>query len=157
MKRLKENLAGIKNRLRGFTLLEILLVVTIITIIVAMAIPTLRTSKRGVYEVGAAKALKTLGEAEMAYSNIYGHYTSFEGLRRLGFINPNWRKYNPAGDISRMAKHYSIDYHVRNTYRHFTFGYEYIAFPDRNLPLDVYVIREDGVVEVYRGGRLQPR
>jgi hypothetical protein len=56
-----------------------------------------------------------------------------------------------------MAKHYSIDYHVRNTYRWFTFGYEYIAFPDRNLPLKIYVIREDGTVEVIKDNRLQPR
>jgi hypothetical protein len=78
-------------------------------------------------------------------------------LRTLGFINRDWRKYNKYGDISRMAKHYSIDYHVRNTYRWFTFGYEYIAFPDRNLPLKIYVIREDGTVEVIKDNRLQPR
>jgi hypothetical protein len=107
--------------------------------------------------MGAAKALRTLGEAEMAYANIYGHYTSFEGLRQLGFINRDWRKYNPYGDVSRMAKHYSIEFHVRNTYRHFTFGYMYIAYPDRNLPLDVYMMLEDGTIEVVRDGRLVPR
>ena len=157
MQRLKRILMKIKDRLEGFTLLEILLVVTIITIIVAMAIPTLRTTKSGAYEAGAAKALRTLGEAEMAYANLYGHYTSFEGLRQLSFINRDWRKYNRYGDISRMAKHYSIDYRVRNTYRWFTFGYEFVAHPDSNLPLKTYVIREDGTVEVIKDGRLQPR
>ncbi len=157
MERLMNLLKKIKQRLEGFTLLEILLVVTILTIIVAMAIPTLRTTKYGAYEAGAEKALKTLGEAEMAYSNIYGHYTSFEGLRTMSFINRDWRKYNPSGDISRMAKHYSIEYHVQDTYRWFTFGYLYIAYPDRNLKLDTFFIQEDGTVEVLRDGRLQPR
>lgn len=157
MKRLMKVLKKIKNRLAGFTLLEILLVVTIITIIVAMAIPTLRNTKRGAYEMGAAKALKTLGEAEMAYANIYGHYTNFEGLRQLSFINRDWRKYNPGGDVSRMAKHYSIDYRVQDTYRHFTFGYLFIAYPDRNMNMDTFFIQEDGTVEVWRDGRLQPR
>ncbi len=157
MRRLKEKMAKLVKKLRGFTLLEILLVVTILTIIVAMAIPTLRTSKRSAYEAGASKALRTLSEAEMAYQNLYGHYTSFEGLRQLNFIDPGWRKYNSGGDLRRMAKHYSIDYHVRNTYKWFTFGYEYIAFPDSNMPFDVYYINESGVIQVIRGGALQPR
>ena len=157
MKSLIARLAGIVRRLRGFTLLEILLVVTILTIIVAMAIPTMRSSRRGAYEMGAAKALKTLGEAEMAYANVFGHYTDFEGLRQLNFIDRDWRKYNPSSDLSRMAKHYSIMYRVRNTYRHFTFGYEFWAFPDRDLGLDIYYINEGGVVDVIRDGRLQPR
>ncbi len=157
MKRLKEIFARFSKRLRGFTLLEILLVVTILTIVVAMAIPTLRTTKGSAYEMGAAKALKTLGEAEMAYAAVHGHYTDFEGLRQLNYINRDWRKYNPSGDLSRMAKHYSIDFYVRDTYRHWTFGYLFIAYPDANLPLDVFMIEDDGTVKVFRGGRLQPR
>jgi prepilin-type N-terminal cleavage/methylation domain-containing protein len=157
MKRLKEIFARFSKRLRGFTLLEILLVVTILTIIVAMAIPTLRTTKGGAYEMGAAKALRTLGEAEMAYRAVYGHYTSFEGLRQLNFINRDWRKYNPSGDLNRMAKHYSIAFYVKDTYRHWTFGYLYIAHPDANLPLDTYIVEEDGTIKVLRDGRLQPR
>ena len=157
MRLLKEIFARLKKRLKGFTLLEILLVVTILTIVIAMAIPTLRTAKGGAYEMGAAKALKTLGEAEMAYRAVNGHYTSFEGLRQLSFINRDWRKYNPGGDLSRMAKHYSIDFYVQDTYRHWTFGYLYIAHPDSNLPLDTFMMEEDGTVKVIRDGRLRPR
>jgi len=138
---------------RGFTLLEILLVVSIITIIVAMALPQLSGVKRSAYELSAVKALNALGTAEIAYRNVYRHFTSFEGLRQREFVNSHWRKYGHT-DRERMAKHYSIHFFVRNTFKNFTYGFAYEAFPDPGNPLNLhtFMILEDGTVQQSRDG-----
>ena len=138
---------------RGFTLLEILLVVSIITIIVAMALPQLTGVKRSAYELGALKALNALGSAEIAYRNVYRHFTSFEGLRQRDFVNSHWRKFGTT-DRERMAKHYSIHFFVRDTFKDFTYGFGYIAYPDsgNSLNLRTFRILEDGTIEQSRDG-----
>ena len=133
---------------RGFTLLEIVLVVSIITVIVAMALPQLSGVKRSAYELGAMKALNALGSAELAYRNVYRHYTSFDGLRIRGFVNERLRKFGPT-DRERMAKHYSINYYVMDTFKHYTYGYQFIAFPDRGNSYNLHTFRilTDGTIE----------
>ena len=142
-----------KSEGRGFTLLEILLVVSIITIIVAMAMPQLTGIKRSAYELGAMKSLNALGSAELAYRNVYRHFTSFEGLRSRGFVNEHWRKFGQT-DRERMAKHYSINYYVMDTFKHFTYGYQFIAFPDRGNSYNLHTFRilTDGTIEQSRDG-----
>jgi prepilin-type N-terminal cleavage/methylation domain-containing protein len=138
---------------RGFTLLEILLVVSIITIIVAMALPQLSGVKRSAYELGALKALNALGSAEIAYRNVYRHFTSFEGLRQREFVNRHWRKFGRT-DRERLAKHYSIHFFVRDTFKDFTYGFGYVAYPDSGNSLNLHTFRifEDGTVEQTTNG-----
>jgi prepilin-type N-terminal cleavage/methylation domain-containing protein len=138
---------------RGFTLLEILLVVSIITILVAMALPQLSGVKRSAYELGAVKALNALGSAEMAYRNVYRHFTSFEGLREREFVNSHWRKFG-SSDRERLSKHYSIHFFVRNTFKNYTYGYGYVAFPDSGNSMNLHTFRilEDGTIEQSRDG-----
>jgi prepilin-type N-terminal cleavage/methylation domain-containing protein len=142
-----------KEETRGFTLIEILMVVSIITIIVAMALPQLSGVKRSAYELGAIKALNALGTAEMAYRNEFRHFTSFEGLRVRDFVNPHWRKYGST-DRERLSKHYSLHFWVRDTFKDFTYGYGYIAFPDSGNSLNLHTFRilEDGTIEQSRDG-----
>ena len=141
------------DEVRGFTLLEILLVVSIITIIVAMALPQLSGLKRSAYEVSAVKALNALGTAEIAYRNVYRHFSSFEGIRQREFINSHWRKFGRT-DRERMAKHYSIHFFVRDTFKDFTYGFAYVAYPDSGNSLNLHTFRifEDGTVEQSRDG-----
>jgi len=138
---------------RGFTLLEILLVVSIITIIVAMALPQLSGVKRSAYELGALKALNALGSAEIAYRNVYRHFTSFEGLRQREFVNRHWRKFGRT-DRERLAKHYSIHFFVRDTFKDFTYGFGYVAYPDSGNSLNLHTFRifEDGTIEQTTNG-----
>jgi len=151
--RITENKKAEKEEGRGFTLLEILLVVSILTVLVAMALPQLSGVKRSAYELGAVKALNALGTAEIAYRGVYRHFTSFEGLRQREFINANRRKYGLT-DRERLAKHYSIHFFVRDTFKDFTYGYGYIAFPDSGNSLNLHTFRilEDGTVEQTRNG-----
>jgi len=138
---------------RGFTLLEILLVVSIITIIVAMALPQFTGVKRSAYELGALKALNALGAAEIAYRNVHRHFTDFEGLRQREYVNDHWRKYGLT-DRERLAKHYSIHFFVRDTFKDFTYGFAYVAYPDSGNSLNLHTFRifEDGTIEQSRDG-----
>jgi type IV pilus assembly protein PilA len=62
------------RRQKGFSLIELLIVVTIILIISAIAIPNLMRSKMSANEAAAIGALKALTESAVMYSNSYGGF-----------------------------------------------------------------------------------
>jgi type IV pilus assembly protein PilA len=62
------------NKRKGFSLIELLIVVTIILTIAAIAIPNLMRSKIQANETAAVGALKALTESALLYSNTYGGF-----------------------------------------------------------------------------------
>ena len=67
---------------RGFSLIELLIVVTIILIIAAIAIPNLIRNKIQANETAAVGTMRTLNESVLLYSNSYGGFP--HGLADLG-------------------------------------------------------------------------
>ncbi|MBV9508022.1 MAG: prepilin-type N-terminal cleavage/methylation domain-containing protein [Acidobacteriia bacterium] len=72
-----------KNRnLRGFSLIELLIVIAIILIIVTVALPKLNNATRYAHETAAIKAIQTIQTMQVQYNSQYGRYAA--SLTELG-------------------------------------------------------------------------
>ncbi len=70
------------GRQKGFSLIELLIVVAIILIIAGIAIPNLMKSKIQANEAAAVETLRTLDTSTVMYSTTYGGYP--QGLADMG-------------------------------------------------------------------------
>jgi type IV pilus assembly protein PilA len=66
-----------RNKQKGFSLIELLIVVAIILIIAAIAIPNLIRSKMAANEASAVATLRSINTAEVVYSSTYNVTNTF--------------------------------------------------------------------------------
>src|SRR5262245_40287127 len=71
---------------RGFSLIELLIVVAIILIIAAIAIPNLLRARLSANEASAASAVRQITRAEVAYSTAYPSVGYAPSLAELGGV-----------------------------------------------------------------------
>jgi len=76
----------IKNRkAKGFSLIELLIVVAIILIIAAMSIPNLMRSRISANEASAISSMRTINTAQTTYNITYPQYGYADTLAKLAF------------------------------------------------------------------------
>lgn len=74
------------KRQTGFTLIEMLIVISIILIIAAITIPSLTGAQINAHETSAVASIRTIGQVEVAYQAAYGGYAV--SLANLGGAEP---------------------------------------------------------------------
>jgi type IV pilus assembly protein PilA len=74
-----------RNSAKGFSLIELLIVVAIILIIAAIAIPSLLRSRIAANQASAVASLRTLNTSEVGYSSTYNVGFS----QTLGYLAPD--------------------------------------------------------------------
>ncbi len=72
---------------RGFTLIELMIVVAIIATIVAIALPHLQSSKKVANETAAISTLRTLMTAQEIYSTKWGGYATATQLGACNMVD----------------------------------------------------------------------
>ena len=124
------------NKEKGFSLLELLIVVAIILIIATIAIPSLMRSRQVAHETSAVANLKTLNTAQISYTTVSGGtYGTMSDLIGAALIDSRF-----SGTISG----YNYTFNIAPSFRDFTVyatamsanegRYDYSTAPD-------YVIR----------------
>jgi len=78
MSRLRERRPG----QRGFSLIELLIVIAIILIILSIALPQMGKSRMHAQEMAAVASIRTINEMEQQYYTEFGHYAT--SISQLG-------------------------------------------------------------------------
>src|SRR5258706_11336579 len=73
----KESWIHMRNKQKGFSLIELLIVVAIILIIAAIAIPNLIRSKMAANEASAVASIRTINSSEVVSSSTYSVRNDF--------------------------------------------------------------------------------
>ncbi len=120
----------------GFSLLELLIVVSIILIIATIAIPSLLRSRQSANETHAVANLKTVNTAEVQYlSNSQNLYGAIPDLITAGMLDNRYSLGSAGYNFDIQLSANSLDYTATATAQGANAGrYDYYTRPD-------YVIR----------------
>lgn len=75
-------------RTRGFTLLELFILLGIVAVIAAVVIPSLTLAYKHGSEPGAIATLRTIAGAQTLHRRIHGRFADLRGLAAAGLLEP---------------------------------------------------------------------
>lgn len=81
----------------GFTLVELMIVVAVLAIIVAMAIPGFSHAKRSANEASAIASMKAFTQTQIQYRLRYGTYAGIANLESVGMLDNSFADLEKAG------------------------------------------------------------
>lgn len=141
---------GQKNQ-AGFTMLELVYVISIISVLMAILVPQLLIQRSRVVEISAQRRLRSIGSvmAEYSLSRHEGAFTDFQELRDAHLIS-----------IDITLSTFIVDYSLAITRSVNTPGvsgrrFTVIAYPKPERSqgrLSTFAITEDNMLRVYRPG-----
>ncbi len=85
------------TRRRAFSLLELMIVVAVIAIIIAIAIPAMTSSRKHANESSAISSLRTYTTAQVQYRTRYGAYAVPGDLTTGGFVDNSFADSQKSG------------------------------------------------------------
>ena len=71
---------------RGFSLLELLIVVAVISIVAALAIPNFLNSRQAAHNASAFSSLRLIHSAQIAYRSRFNQYGNLTDLKNAGTL-----------------------------------------------------------------------
>ena len=100
----------------GFTLVELMIVVAVLAIVVAMAIPGFSNAKQSANEASAIASLKAFQQTQIQYRLRYGNYAGVADLVAVGMIDSNFADLEKAGysfldSLAPTTGHWAIESH----------------------------------------------
>ncbi len=132
---------------QGFSLVELLIVVAIIAIVAAIAIPSLLTSKMAANEAGAIQGCRTIGSAEIAFASTNNQqYTNVTSLVAGTFLDS---RFSTTGAVNGYT-YASGDVLGTTMDGAPPTGFGFVATPDTGLGRFLFSIAPDQVVR-YQG------
>ena len=131
---------------KGFSLLELLIVVAIILIIATIAIPSLLRSRQAAHEAAAVSTLRTINTAEVTYlSTGNGKFGTMQDLINNTLIAPNF--------VPGPVSGYNFAINLDTTFRDFTINANPASANDGRYG---YYITPDGTVRYSTQSTLAP-
>ena len=120
---------------KGFSLLELLIVVAIILLIATIAIPSLLRSRQAANESHAVANLRTLNTAEVQYISTYQQYGQITNLVSVGLLDSRYTTGSAGYNFGVTLGAGNLNYTASATAQSVNAGrFDYFTMPD-------YVIR----------------